>query len=152
MKLRYIAILTLSLLMTHVSAEETPAASTEKSAEKTPAASTEKSADETPAASTEKSAEETPVADETSKKPADETSMSQTDKLSYSIGYNIGKSFKQQEMAINIEVFVKAIQDVLSDQKPILSEQEVNDVMLAFKKERFAKMAAERKQEGEKKP
>jgi FKBP-type peptidyl-prolyl cis-trans isomerase len=179
MKLRYIAILTLSLLMTHVSAqetstnsadkaspeksaeetpaaspeksaEETPAASPEKSAEKTPAASTEKSAEETPAASTEKSAEETPVADETSKKPADETSMSQTDKLSYSIGYNIGKSFKQQEMAINIEVFVKAIQDVLSDQKPILSEQEVKDVMLTFKKERFAKMAAERKQEGEK--
>ncbi|MCK5522139.1 MAG: FKBP-type peptidyl-prolyl cis-trans isomerase, partial [Thiomargarita sp.] len=102
-------------------------------------------------ASTEKSADKTPVADETStEQSADKTSMSQTDKLSYSIGHNIGKSFKQQKIAINIEVFVKAIQDVMSDKKPILSEQEVNDVMLTFKKERFAKMAAERKQEGEK--
>ncbi len=190
MKLRYIAILTLGLLMTQVSADETstspadkartqksaeetstspadkvspekaadetPAAeaSTEKATDKTPAAeaSTEKAADETPAAeaSTEKPADKTPAAEASTEKSADKTPMSQTDKLSYSIGYNIGKSFKQQEIAINIEVFVKAIQDVLSDQKPILSEQEVNDVMLAFKKERFAKMAAKRKLEGEK--
>jgi FKBP-type peptidyl-prolyl cis-trans isomerase len=160
MKLRYITILTLGLLMTQVSAQETSTnsadkVSPEKSAEKMPAAeaSQEKSADETPAAeaSTEKSADKTPVADEIStEQSAEKTSMSQTDKLSYSIGHNIGKSFKQQKIAINIEVFVKAIQDVLSDQKPILSEQEVNDVMLTFKKERFAKMAAERKQEGEK--
>ncbi len=161
MKLRYITILTLGLLMTQVSAQETSTnsadkASPEKSAEETSTSSVDKastSADETPAAeaSQEKSADKTPVADETStEKSADKTSMSQTDKLSYSIGHNIGKSFKQQEIAINIEVFVKAIQDVMSDQKPILSEQEVKDVMLTFKKEKFAKMAAERKQEGEK--
>jgi len=99
MKLRCIAIFSLGLLTTQVSAEDT-------------------------------------------QKP-----MSKADKLGYSIGYNIANSLKQQGIEINQELLLKGIADVFSGKKPLLSEQEVQQNLNAFRTERKAKMQKARKQQ-----
>jgi len=103
MKRRGIALLTLGLLMTQVSAEET-------------------------------------------QKPLDEA-----DKFSYTIGYQIGTNLKQQGIEINQESLVKGIADVFANQQPPrFSESEMKQTLSDFKKERVAKMQAEREQQASK--
>jgi FKBP-type peptidyl-prolyl cis-trans isomerase FklB len=44
--------------------------------------------------------------------------------ISYSVGYQIGRDFKQQEVAINPEAIVKGIRDALSGAKPLMTSEE----------------------------
>ncbi len=44
--------------------------------------------------------------------------------ISYSVGYQIGSDFKQQEVAINPEALVKGIRDALSGAKPLMTSEE----------------------------
>ncbi len=78
------------------------------------------------------------------------TPTSQPDKLSYSFGQNIGKSLKQQNIELNLELLVKGIQDAVDDQEPLLSQEEMTEVLKNFQKERFARLAKERKESAEK--
>jgi FKBP-type peptidyl-prolyl cis-trans isomerase FklB len=73
--------------------------------------------------------------------------LSKADKLGYSIGYNIANSLKQQGIEINQELLLKGIADVFSGKKPLLSKQEVKQILNAFRKERIAKMQEARKQQ-----
>jgi len=77
--------------------------------------------------------------------------LSKADKLGYSIGYNIANSLKQQGIEINQELLLKGIADVFSGKKPLLSEQEVEQNLKAFRKERMAKMQKARKQQARQK-
>lgn len=89
----------------------------------------------------------------TDKKPEAEKGSTLTndkDKLSYSFGQNIGKSFKQQEIEVNLEIFVKGIQDALAGREPLLNQQEMGQVLMTFQKDRMAKMTAKHKMEGDK--
>jgi FKBP-type peptidyl-prolyl cis-trans isomerase FklB len=49
----------------------------------------------------------------------------QKDKVSYSIGYQIGRDFERQGMAIDPEAVVRGIQDALSGVKPPISQEEM---------------------------
>ena len=44
--------------------------------------------------------------------------------ISYSVGYQIGSDFKQQEVEINPEALVKGIRDTLSGAKPLMTSEE----------------------------
>ena len=44
--------------------------------------------------------------------------------ISYSVGYQIGSDFKQQEVEINPEALVKGIRDALSGAKPLMTGEE----------------------------
>jgi len=44
--------------------------------------------------------------------------------ISYSVGYQIGSDFKQQEVEINPEALVKGIRDALSGAKPLMTSEE----------------------------
>ena len=57
-------------------------------------------------------AEETPG-------PKDEKEL-----INYSVGYQIGSDFKQQEVAVNPEALVKGIHDALSGAKPLMTSKE----------------------------
>lgn len=100
-------------------------------------------------------AEETPVkplAEPQNPAPAEKSQAftNQKDKLSYSFGLNIGKNLKQQEIEVNLDVLLRGIKDVLFDVKPLMSQEEITEVLMAFKKERLAKQAEERKVVGSK--
>lgn len=50
----------------------------------------------------------------------------QTNKESYSLGYQFGQSLKQQGLSINLEAYIAGVRDSLSGTKPPLSQEEMN--------------------------
>lgn len=61
------------------------------------------------------------------------------DKISYSIGFDMGKNLKRNEIDIDPRIFMKAIQDVLSGGKPLMTEQEMRDSLMALQKDMAAR-------------
>jgi len=72
------------------------------------------------------------------------------DKVSYSMGLGMGKNFKAQSIEVDLDLLMRGIKDGLSGDKSLLSDQEVNETMMAFQKELMAKQEEIRKKLGEK--
>ena len=66
----------------------------------------------------------------------------QNDKVSYSIGLNIGLKMKHDGLELNQQMFVKGLADGISGAKPQMTDQEIQQTMEAFKTEMQSKMAA----------
>ncbi|HCJ67322.1 MAG TPA: hypothetical protein DHV62_08390 [Elusimicrobia bacterium] len=75
---------------------------------------------------------------------------SQKDKVSYSIGWDIGNSFKKQSIEINPDILFGGIKDALSGNNPQMSEKEMGETMMNFQKEMMAKRMEAQKNIGEK--
>ena len=69
----------------------------------------------------------------------------QKDKVSYSIGMNIGANLSRQKVDINPDVLVAGIKDAIAG-KPQLTQDQVKDVMQQFEKD----MEQKQKEAGEK--
>jgi FKBP-type peptidyl-prolyl cis-trans isomerase FklB len=73
----------------------------------------------------------------------------QKEKVSYSIGLNIGRNLgsdlKKQSIDIDPNIVAKGIQDALSGVNPLLSNEEIQETMVALQKE----MSEKQKQRGE---
>ncbi|MEY2545528.1 MAG: FKBP-type peptidyl-prolyl cis-trans isomerase FklB [Verrucomicrobiota bacterium] len=67
------------------------------------------------------------------------------DKVSYSIGLNIGFNFKKQNVDLNADALMAGVKDAMAN-KPLLNENEVRETMTAFSKQ----MADKQKEAGEK--
>ena len=65
----------------------------------------------------------------------------QKDKVSYIVGLDIGNNLKKQSIGVNPKTLAKGIEDALAGAKPLLTEQEVQETMMAFQKEMMAKQA-----------
>jgi FKBP-type peptidyl-prolyl cis-trans isomerase FklB len=74
----------------------------------------------------------------------------QKEKVSYLIGLDIGKNFRQQSVDINPDILSRGIKDGLSGAKSLLTDQEAREVMTSFEKEMKGKQEERRKQVGEK--
>jgi len=70
----------------------------------------------------------------------------QKEKVSYIIGLGIGKNLKQQSVDIDPDALAKGVRDAFSGSKALLTEQEIGETMVAYKKE----MAAKLKEQGDK--
>lgn len=75
---------------------------------------------------------------------------SQKDKVSYSIGINMGRNLKQEGIDIDPDHFSKGVKDSLTGAKPSLSDEEMMAVLAGFQKEMAAKQAEKMKIVGEK--
>lgn len=64
----------------------------------------------------------------------------QTDKVSYSIGLDIGRSFKMQGIDINATALGKGIKDGLAGGETLMTDEEIQATMEAFQNEMMAKM------------
>ena len=64
------------------------------------------------------------------------------DKLSYTIGYQIGKSFKSQQISIKSTLFQKGFSTALRGKKGLLTEKQMTTVQENFRKAMTAKMLA----------
>ena len=71
---------------------------------------------------------------------------SENDKVSYSIGLDIGSTFKKQKMDINLEILTAGMKDGVSGKTPLLNEAQVKETMAAFSKSMVEKQAAEAKE------
>ena len=72
------------------------------------------------------------------------------DKVSYSIGLDIGTTFKKQKMEINSDALVAGLKDGMSGTKPLLTPEEVRQVMMEFSKDMREKTAAATKEAADK--
>jgi FKBP-type peptidyl-prolyl cis-trans isomerase FklB len=73
------------------------------------------------------------------------------DKVSYSIGLDIGMTFQKQKMELNVDALAAGAKDGLSGKNPALTMEEVRQVMTQFSNEMREKAAAANKEAGEKK-
>jgi FKBP-type peptidyl-prolyl cis-trans isomerase FklB len=78
------------------------------------------------------------------------TFKDQKDKVSYSIGMEIGKNMKKQSVDVNPEFLARGIKDAFSDGKPLMTDQEMSEALMAFQKEMMAKQQEIAKKLGEK--
>jgi FKBP-type peptidyl-prolyl cis-trans isomerase FklB len=74
----------------------------------------------------------------------------QQDKVSYALGMNIGKQLKQNEVEINLDIYVRGLQDALKDGKPLLTEDEARQTMTQFQTDLRQKQMAKAKVESDK--
>jgi FKBP-type peptidyl-prolyl cis-trans isomerase FklB len=74
------------------------------------------------------------------------------EKMSYIIGMDIGSNLKRQSIDVDPNILARGIRDALSAAQSLLSEQEIQDTLAAFRKERAAKqeeVAKKNKNDGE---
>ena len=71
------------------------------------------------------------------------TLTSDIDKLSYSIGIDLGNNLKKQDIEINPSVMAKGIQDGMTGSKMLMTEQQMKDTLSKFQKDLMAKRAAQ---------
>src|SRR6059058_2893864 len=68
------------------------------------------------------------------------------EKVSYSIGLDIGSTFKKQYMDIDTDVLMRGLKDGLSGAKPAMSEEEIKATMTAYSKTMMEKAAQRNKE------
>ena len=80
----------------------------------------------------------------------DVTLKNQKDRLSYSIGMDIGMTLKNQSIDVDPAIVARGIKDSISGQNPLMTEQEMRETINTFQKEMMAKQQEVAKQQGEK--
>ena len=79
-----------------------------------------------------------------------ESPKTQKDKVSYSIGINIGKNMKMQGVDIEQGFLIQGIKDGLNNAKTAMSDKDMDATMKLFSQEMSTKMQAKQKVEGDK--
>ena len=57
------------------------------------------------------------------------------DTVSYSVGVDIGKSFRLQEMDINPEVMARGLSDAFSNKETAVTDEEIQSTLINFRQE-----------------
>ena len=70
------------------------------------------------------------------------------DKLSYSVGVDIARNFKRMGVEIDVDLLAKAMKDVLGNEKLLLSENDVRQIMGNYQTELRRKQALVRRDAG----
>ena len=74
----------------------------------------------------------------------------QKDKVSYGLGMEVGKNLKRQSIDVNPDILTRGIKDAISGDKALMTDQEIQESLTAFQKERRAMQEEEMKKIGEK--
>jgi FKBP-type peptidyl-prolyl cis-trans isomerase FklB len=74
----------------------------------------------------------------------------QKEKVSYSIGLDIGRNMKRQTLELDIAQFTRGVKDGLGDAKPLMTDQDIQECMSTFQKEVMARMEENSRILGEK--
>jgi FKBP-type peptidyl-prolyl cis-trans isomerase FklB len=72
------------------------------------------------------------------------------DTVSYAIGMDMAGSLKKSEIAVDPDILGKAIKDVLTDQKPLMTDEEVKTALQSLQKEMQDKQQSKMKVQAEK--
>jgi FKBP-type peptidyl-prolyl cis-trans isomerase len=78
-----------------------------------------------------------------------EVLKSKKDKMSYSMGVDIGRTLKSQDLDVDPEILAKGLKDALTERKLLMNDQEMTDTLTTFKEEFLAKKREETKKMGE---
>ena len=72
------------------------------------------------------------------------------DRQSYSIGFDMASSIKRNGLDVDPNILTKAIKDALSGGKPLMTEQEMRESIVALQKDMAAKQQDRKKELGDK--
>jgi FKBP-type peptidyl-prolyl cis-trans isomerase FklB len=72
------------------------------------------------------------------------------DKVSYAIGLDVGNGLKKNEIDVDPDIVGRAIKDVLSANKPLMTEEEVKTTIAGLQKDLQAKQQERMKAQGDK--
>jgi FKBP-type peptidyl-prolyl cis-trans isomerase FklB len=61
------------------------------------------------------------------------------EKLSYSIGVDVGRNLKQQGIDVDPDLLARGLKDILSGRKTLLTDDEVREVLMDFQKDLMVK-------------
>ncbi|BCA80625.1 FKBP-type peptidyl-prolyl cis-trans isomerase [Desulfuromonas sp. AOP6] len=61
------------------------------------------------------------------------------DKVSYSIGLDIGRNFKAQGVEVEPALLLKGMKDALADAQPMLTDEQIEETMTAFQQQMMEK-------------
>jgi FKBP-type peptidyl-prolyl cis-trans isomerase FklB len=70
----------------------------------------------------------------------------QKDKASYSIGYDIGETFKKQKIELNVDALVAGLKEAVAGQDAAMPKEEREKTLQAFQKEMMEKQMAASKE------
>lgn len=68
------------------------------------------------------------------------------DKVSYSIGVDIGKSIQKQNIVINPDIFLKGLKDGIADKPALMTEEDIRKTLLSLQTEMLEKQKAQMKE------
>lgn len=137
-----------ALLWSSAQAQQAPAPTAQNPPAKAPA--------QAPAATANKPATTKSGQTSATKAPASRTLETPKDKLSYSIGMNIGKSLKRDNVEVDPDLLLRGVKDVLGGGTPLMTDEEAQSTLnelqadLRKKQEQEVQQLAEtNKKEGE---
>jgi len=73
----------------------------------------------------------------------------QNDKVSYGIGVQLAETLKGQGIVVNLDLLIKGLQDALSGQTLLMSDEDLNNTMTALQQELYQKAMQARAREAE---
>lgn len=74
---------------------------------------------------------------------------SENDKASYAMGARMGRTLKARGLELNMDTFMRGVNDMLADREPALSQEEMGQVMSDLRKRVMAEQQERRKKEAE---
>ncbi|MEY2550169.1 MAG: FKBP-type peptidyl-prolyl cis-trans isomerase FklB [Verrucomicrobiota bacterium] len=74
----------------------------------------------------------------------------QKDKASYSIGYDIGETFKKQKIEVNVDALVAGLKEAVAGKEAAMSKEDREKTLQAFQKEMMEKQMTASKEAGAK--
>ena len=75
---------------------------------------------------------------------------SENDKISYSVGYQVGGDFRRQGVELDPDLLVKGMQDAMSGGKPLMTQEEMNKTLVDLKRKVVTAQREEQKKAAEK--
>ena len=72
------------------------------------------------------------------------------DKISYSIGFQVGSDFKRQGVELDPEMLTKGVQDALTEAEPAMTREDMSSTLADLRKKVMAAQQEEMKKAGEK--
>jgi FKBP-type peptidyl-prolyl cis-trans isomerase len=75
-----------------------------------------------------------------------QTLNSEQDKFSYTVGQNIGYSLKRQGTQLDVDALAKGLTDAYSGNKPLLSFEEMTQILRTYQQKQAEQQAEEQKQ------
>jgi FKBP-type peptidyl-prolyl cis-trans isomerase FklB len=79
-----------------------------------------------------------------------------TDRVSYGIGLNIGRDFKEQHINVDPDLLAQGIRDAMAGREPLLTDEQMQQAMMEFQQEmmaaqekRMTEQTTKNQQEGE---
>ncbi len=76
--------------------------------------------------------------------------QTEKDKVSYSIGIDIGNTLKRQSIDVNLDLVTRGLKDAMTGGKMLMTEEQIVETVTNFRKEMMAKQQEQAKMLGEK--